>query len=328
MNTASLLIGDIGGTNARFALSNPDAPGITQVMNLRCADYPTAEAAIADYLAQSGAASPEVICIAAAGPVVDQRVRFTNNHWTLSAQDLAEDFNSARVRLLNDFEAIAYSIPFLGPDSCVAAGLAPVGDLGDRDFTVGIIGPGTGLGAAGLLRRNGILHPVVGEGGHVGFAPETQLQIKLLGQLHARFDRVSDERLISGPGLENIYAALQALHGDKPLHASAQEIFERATKAEDGRASEALQLFFEVLGQVAGNLALTLGAVDGIYIAGGIVKRNPALLVSSLFRSAFESKGRHRALMERIPAQVIVHPQPGLLGASYVALTMVKQPNH
>ncbi|MGB5246808.1 MAG: glucokinase, partial [Woeseia sp.] len=134
---------------------------------------------------------------------------------------------------------------------------------------------------------------------------------------------VSDERLVSGPGLENIYEALVGLHGEKPIFATAKEIFTRAAANEDVRANEALQLFYEILGQVAGNLALTLGAADGVYIAGGIVKRDPALLANSRFRSAFESKGRHRSLMERIPTQVIVHPEPGLLGASYVALKML-----
>ncbi|MGB5354551.1 MAG: glucokinase [Woeseia sp.] len=323
MAAGSLLIGDIGGTNARFALARDDAAGFDKALTLSCADFATAEIAIADYLKRTGAAEPRVICIAAAGPVVDNRVRFTNNHWTLSCRDLAEDFKTERVRLLNDFEAIAYSIPCFGADDCVPAGLLPVSNLRDRDFTVGIVGPGTGLGAAGLLCRDGALIPIVGEGGHVGFAPESQLQMQLLSTLRDQFDRVSDERLVSGPGLENIYEALVGLHGEKPIFATAKEIFTRAAANEDVRANEALQLFYEILGQVAGNLALTLGAADGVYIAGGIVKRDPSLLANSRFRSAFESKGRHRSLMERIPTQVIVHPEPGLLGASYVALKML-----
>ncbi|NNC55739.1 MAG: glucokinase, partial [Pseudomonadales bacterium] len=299
MKAGSLLIGDIGGTNARFALARNDVPGFDKALTLPCAEFETAEAAIAEYLKRTGAPQPQVICFAAAGPVVDGSVRFTNNHWTLSAQELAADFKikSARVRLLNDFEAIAYSIPCLGAEDCVAAGLLPVSKLKDRDFTVGIVGPGTGLGAAGLLRRDGVLVPIVGEGGHVGFAPESQLQMQLLNRLRDQFDRVSDERLVSGPGLENIFAALVSLHGEKAGFASAKEIFKRAAANEGSRANEALQIFYEILGQVAGNLALTLGAADGIYIAGGIVKRDPALLANSRFRSAFESKGRHRSLM-------------------------------
>ncbi len=317
-----LLIGDIGGTNARFALARTDEPEFDHEVTLRCADYETAEAAIAVYLAEVGAEDPEVICIAAAGPVVDGRVRFTNNHWSLSVRDLAKDFQTDKVRLLNDFEAIAYSIPFLQPSDCVSAGMLPPSNLVGRDFTVAIIGPGTGLGAAGLLSRNGTLIPIVGEGGHMGFAPESQLQMNLLRQLREHFDRVSDERLVSGPGLENIYSVLSALHDEKSVHVAARDIFERASANSDVRASEALQLFYEILGQVAGNLALCLGAWDGVYIAGGIVKRDPDLLSNSRFRTAFESKGRYRSMMERVPTQVIMHREPGLLGASHVAQKM------
>ncbi len=324
MPAPSLLIGDIGGTNARFALANSQKPGFHDELTLACADYPTAGEAIAEYLGRVGAKSPRVICFAAAGPIVDGRVRFTNNHWSLATDELAADFGSESVRLLNDFEAIAYSIPFLAPGDCVAAGILPLPEFGEDDFNVAIVGPGTGLGAAGLLRRDGRLYPVVGEGGHLGFAPESQLQMRLLAALREKFERVSDERLVSGPGLENLYAALVALHGEKGAPASAKEIFARAADNSDTRAAEALQHFYEILGQVAGDLALALGAADGVYIAGGIVKRNPDLLANSRFRSGFENKGRHRSLMERIPTQVIMHPEPGLLGASYVALTMFR----
>ena len=156
----------------------------------------------------------------------------------------------------------------------------------------------------------------------MGFEPESQLQREWQRQLRERFDRVSDERLVSGPGLENIYSVLSALHDEKSVHVAARDIFERATANTEARASEALQLFFEILGQVSGNLALTLGAADGIYIAGGIVKRAPGLLANSRFRNAFENKGRHRSLMERIPTQVIMHREPGLLGASHLAQSL------
>ncbi|MEQ9561407.1 MAG: glucokinase [Woeseiaceae bacterium] len=191
--------------------------------------------------------------------------------------------------------------------------------LPDSDFTVGVIGPGTGLGAAGLCSRSGSIFPIVGEGGHVGFAPESRVQMNVLAALRERFDRVSDERLVSGPGLENIYWALSQLHGEKSAALTAAEICRLAAEDGGSRASEALQLFFEILGQVAGNLALTLGATSGIYIAGGIARRYPDLLANSRFRSAFEAKGRRRSLMERIPTQLILYPEPGLLGAAYCA---------
>lgn len=321
--TPCLLIGDIGGTNARFALADPDQPGYSQEQTFRCGDFQTAEQAVTRYLEMLGAPAPDAICLAAAGPVVDGRVRFTNNNWGLDTRDLAKAFGIDRVRLLNDFAAIAYALPLLQEDDCLDIGLLPGRPLGGRDFTVGVLGPGTGLGAAGLVGRGGSVIPIVGEAGHLGFAPETDLQMQVLSQLRERFERVSDERLLSGPGLENIYAALCGLHDEPIASLAAADIFASGAANTNERASEALQLFFEVLGQAAGNLALMLGAEDGIYIAGGIVKRDPALLANSRFRTGFERKGRHRSLMEKIPTHVIMHPEPGLLGAGYCARSLL-----
>ncbi len=321
--TPCLLIGDIGGTNARFALANPDRPGYTREQTFRCGDFQTAEQAVTRYLDLLGAAAPDAICLAAAGPVVDGRVRFTNNHWVLDTADLAKAFGIDRVRLLNDFAAIAYALPLLQDSDRLDIGLLPGRPLAGRDFTVGVLGPGTGLGVAGLVGRAGSVVPIVGEAGHVGFAPESELQMKVLSQLRERFDRVSDERLLSGPGLENIYAALCGLHGEPVANLAAADIFKGGAANTDERASEALQLFFEILGQAAGNLALMLGAEDGVYIAGGIVKRDPALVANSRFRTGFERKGRHRSLMEKIPTHVIMHPEPGLLGAGFCARSLL-----
>lgn len=317
MRKQVLLVGDIGGTNARFALANPGGAGFSADTTLRCRDYASADLAIRHYLEFIGSATPTAICLAVAGPIVDQRVRFTNNHWSIGIDDLRDAFGTRLVALCNDFEAIAYSIPSLQPADCQPIGLPEPGALPETDFTVGVIGPGTGLGAAGLCRRGNAIFPIVGEGGHVGFAPESRVQIDVFAALRERFDRVSDERLVSGPGLENIYWALSRIHGEKSASLSAAEICQNAADASGGRAAEALQLFFEILGQVAGNLALTLGASSGIYIAGGIARRYPELLAASRFRNGFEAKGRHRSLMERIPTQLILYPEPGLLGASY-----------
>jgi glucokinase len=166
-----------------------------------------------------------------------------------------------------------------------------------------------------------VLIPVPGEASHGGFAPETRVQLDVLIALREEFDRVSSERLVSGSGLENIYWALGQIHHVSLPKLSAPEIFAAAQEA-DEHAAEAVALFFEVLGQFAGSYALALGANDGVYIAGGIVRRYPDLLLNSRFRSGFESKGRHRVIMERIPTRLIMHPQPGLLGASHVAREM------
>jgi glucokinase len=159
----------------------------------------------------------------------------------------------------------------------------------------------------------------------VGFAPESQAQHRVLQQLRRDYERVSNERLLSGPGLENVYRALSRIHGQQAVDITAAEIFSRVLAKEDVLAAEAAQLFFEALGQVAGNLVMTLGAYDGVFLAGGILKRYPDLLKASDFRAGFESKGRHRHLLEKVPTSLIVHPQPGLLGASWCARELYQQ---
>ena len=320
-----LLIGDIGGTNARFALAHADEPGFSGELTLHCADYETAQQGVADYLERSGGITPDVMCLAAAGPVVDERVSFTNNDWVIDSRELLQKYPASSIRLLNDFEAIAYSIPTLGENDIATVGLVPSELEGKSEFTLGVMGPGTGLGIGGLLGRENAVYPVVGEGSHAGFAPETRKQGEVLKQLRQRFERVSEERLVSGPGLENIYWALCRIHGQQSSGITAAEIFSRVLANEDVIAAKATQLFFEALGQIAGNLALSLGAYDGIYLAGGILKRYPDLLKTSSFRSGFENKGRHRSLMESVPTLLILHPQPGLLGASHCARQLYQQ---
>ena len=325
-NTTSLpclLVGDIGGTNARFALADAGSVGFRDQHTYACADYETAGEAIGEYLNHAKVEAPDAVCLAVAGPIVNNSVSFTNNHWVISGDELHDQFRGANVRLLNDFEAIAYSLPFVTGGDCRPIGL-PERPLDTKsDFTVAVVGPGTGLGCAGLMNREETLIPIVGEGGHKGFAPESRVQVRVLEILRERFDRVSDERLLSGPGIENLYQALCQLHGEHPKMLTAAEIFTRGETVHESRAGEAVQLFFELLGQVAGNLALTVKAVDGVFIAGGIVQRYPDAIENSRFRSGFESKGRYRSIMEQIPTHLILHKDPGLLGASYVARTMV-----
>lgn len=317
---ACLLIGDIGGTHARFALADPAPPGYDAVIELACADFESSGDAIRHYLHEVGADSPARVCIAAAGPVVDGSVSITNNHWTISTAALHEVCATSAVQILNDFEAVAYSLPFLAADDVLVIGGHEHTALPDTAYDVAILGPGTGLGVAGLTRRGDTLIAITGEGGHVGFAPETALQDQLLEALRKKFDRVSAERLVAGSGLQNIHAALAAIKGVAVAELSAAEIFAAAAEG-DPLAIETVSEFFAILGQVAGDLALTLGAHQGVYIAGGIAKRYPELLAASRFRVAFESKGRHRAIMEKIPTLLITHAQPGLLGAAYCVLS-------
>jgi glucokinase len=321
MKSLALLVGDIGGTNARFALANHSHPGFHDVVELKCAEFETPNAAVRHYLERIGIDVPDAVCLAAAGPVVDGSIDVTNNHWYLSANKLASEFDVDAVRLLNDFEAIAYSIPFISSEDRHTIGKLKGTDLAGRSFNVAILGPGTGLGVAGLCGRGDQLVPITGEGGHVGFAPESDLQVEILKVLTGRFERVSAERLVAGAGIENIYSALLEIRGEDADPRSAKEVF--AAAATSGTAADTVALFFEILGQVAGDVALTLGAADGVYIAGGIAKRYPDMLENGPFRSAFERKGRHRDIMETIPTFLITHEQPGLLGASYCALELV-----
>jgi glucokinase len=325
MSDETLLIGDIGGTNARFALADPDTPGYREERVLQCADYQTPELAIADYLKSIDAKTPSTICIAAAGPILDRGIDLTNNHWHIRESRLYETFGIARARLLNDFEAVAYSLPELVESDYSVIGLHPAHDLALPNFKVGAIGPGTGLGAAGLIRSEGHTLPLVSEAGHVGFAPENALQRTVWEVLRHRFGRVSDERLVSGAGIENIFTALSKIHNQPSQPLSAAEIFDLMNQ--NYLATETINLFFEILGQVAGNFALTYCAFDGIYIAGGIVQRYPELLALSAFRTSFENKGRHRHIMEGIPTLLIQHPQLGLLGASAVARSLASAHN-
>jgi len=316
MPQSTLLIGDIGGTHARFALADSEQVGFAQALTLQCADYLNPVAAMRAYLEQVSASEPTGICIAAAGPVVDEAVRLTNNDWLLDAAELRCEFATSNVRLLNDFEAVSRSIPHLSEADVLSVGETTSSGLGETDFTIAVIGPGTGLGTGGVCRRDRECYPLISEGGQSGFAPETARQLKILADLRECVERVTVETLVSGPGLENVYAALCRLQQVPATDLSAQDIFASGLAGKDARAEEAVSLFFEMFGQIAGDLALTLGALDGVYIAGGILRRYPEALQASRFRARFEAKGSHREFMQRIPTWLVTYAEPGLLGAA------------
>ena len=315
MNQESYLVGDIGGTNVRFALAKSDTPDLGNIRTYECANYATTEDALAEYLKDTKAALPDAFCLAAAGPVVGEEVTVTNSHWHISATAIAERFKVKRVRLLNDFEAIAWCIPELGVDDRMRIGIPDAPSLAKRPFSVAVVGPGTGFGVAGLISDGTSLVPVVGEGGHVGFAPRTELQNRILAILQQRFEVVSLERLVSGEGLRNLYSALAEMEGRKVAVHSASEIFAASINGEPVAVS-ATQMFFDLFGQFAGDVALAFGAFDGVYIAGGICRRYPHMLSDGRFRSGFEPKGKLRNLMQRTPTTLILSDEPGLLGAA------------
>ena len=315
----NLLIADIGGTNARFALASRASPWFEQAQTLQCADFATIGQAIDTYLASHQLTSIDGICFAVAGPIQQESVRFTNNHWFIKASELRTRYNTARVQLLNDFESIAYSLANLQPEDISAVGGDyPVLDK-QLDFSLAVLGPGSGLGIAGLRQVKQQIMPIATEGGHVGFAPDNPMQDKILKMLHGKFERVSNERLLSGPGLVNIHEALCKINDIDNPGLSPADIAVAAREKSDPLCIQSMQLFFEVLGQVAGDTALALGAYQGIYIGGGIAQRYPSQLANSKFREGFENKGRYRKMMEKIPTWLITHKNPGLLGASVFA---------
>jgi len=321
------LVADIGGTNARFALLEAKSSGLTHAITYPCTRFPSFERALRFYLKAVQVVNLETICLAVAGPIINDSVNFTNNSWKIHAAEVADEFQGASVKLLNDFEAVAYALPYMGSKELVRVGTKP-GCLSVRDNSrLCTIGPGTGLGSAGLLSEKGRRSVIVSEAGQVGFAPQTPVQLEVLAALTSRFGRISNERLLSGSGIENIYWALGKNRGEQSEAPSAATIFSLAEALSSGKienelAKQTIALFFEILGQVAGDLALSLYAIDGLYIAGGIVRRYPKLLADSLFREGFENKGKYRGLMESLPTHLVTHKNPGLLGAVQFTLDM------
>jgi len=310
------LLGDVGGTNARFAWQDDaDAP-LRDVATLATADHATLADAITAYLARLGRAAPPWCAIGIANPITGDRIRMTNCHWAFSISGMQNALGFERFVVINDFTALALALPDLPPAELRQLG----GSAAVPRGPVALIGPGTGLGVSGLLAGDapGRWVPLQGEGGHVTLAASSPREAAVLQVLRDEFGHASAERAVSGQGLEALYAAvckLDAVADFAPLPAA--EVSQRALAGRDAQCVEVLDLFCGFLGNVAGNLALTLGAVGGVYIGGGIVPRLGDAFTRSRFRACFEDKGRFRAYLEAIPVYVI-HTQvsPALLGAA------------
>jgi glucokinase len=322
MNTASTvapgsrLLADIGGTNARFAWQSGPGAEPDDVLNLACAEHPTLEAAIHAYLARTGHVIPRACAIAVASPVTGDLVRMTNHHWAFSVSALQVAFGFEQLRVLNDFTALALALPLLprGVLRQVGGGAAVPG------AAIALIGPGTGLGVSGLVPDGlGGWLPLQGEGGHATLAGRTPREHAVLQLLEDRHGHPSGERAISGQGLVDLHQALQALDAPgRPITSrTAAQIVQGAKAGDDIPCLQAVDLFCAFLGTAAGNLALTLGALGGVYIGGGIVPRLGGLFDASPFRARFESKGRYVAYLAPIPVFVIeAETSPALLGAA------------
>jgi glucokinase len=305
------LVGDVGATNARFALVAPDGR-LSRNANLLCDDYPTLTAAIDAYLAQANAGKPTRAVLAVASSPDGDCINFTNNPWTFSIAELTEHLGMQRLRIVNDFYANALAVPRLAGSDLRKIG----GGEAVSQMPMGVIGPGSGLGVSSVVPQGDAFMPIAGEGGHVSMAAADDEESAVLALMRKRYDHVSAERVLSGPGLVNLYNALCEIAGTPAAALTAAQISDPQTASGDACAKKATAMFCAMLGTVAGNLALTLGARGGIYIAGGIVPRLGEAFARSQFRARFEDKGRLRAYLAAIPTFVVVRPDAALLGAA------------
>ena len=312
------LLGDVGGTNARWAWQSRSGEGPQQVRTLACNGFPAIDACIAEYLRLEGLPAPRQAGFGIATAIGGDDVQMTNHPWRFSIAALQAALGVERLVVLNDFEALAQAVPALGDGNLrmVGTGRAAANKAANK----AVLGPGTGLGVSGLVADgHGGWSAVVGEGGHVTLAASNAREASLLAVLRERFAHVSAERALSGPGLVNLYEAICVLDGETARALAPAEVMTQALAtgaARDAQCAEALQIFAALLGNVAGNLALTLGARGGVYIGGGIVPRLGAHFDTLPFRSRFEDKGRFSSYLAQIPTWVITADAPALLGAA------------
>lgn len=315
------LVGDIGGTHARFALADivedgGRTPIVRDERTLAVAEYAGAEEAIAAYLAAVGNPCLSAAALALAAPVRGDAasIRLTNAPWIFSRPAICARFALRRLVLLNDFSALALALPHLTPsDLRQVGGASPL-----PGAPKAVLGPGTGLGVSGLLLDRDRWLAVAGEGGHVSLAPSDARECAILGLAWREYPHVSTERLVSGSGLPLLHRLVAEVDGFPCTPLTTEQIVERGVARQDVGCTSVLNTFCALLGGVAGNVALTLGAQGGVYLGGGIVPRLGGFFDRSPFRARFEAKGRFAEYLAAIPAYVILSASaPALLGAAH-----------
>ena len=305
------LLADIGGTRARFALLTADG-AITATQVLACADFPDLEAAVRAYLAAAGAADIGAAAIAIANPVDGDAIRMTNHHWAFSIEATRLALGLDRLLVLNDFTALAMALPLLADHERLPIG----GGARRANATVGLVGPGTGLGVSGLVRCGERWQPLSSEGGHASFAPVDDREAAILAIVQRDHRHVSAERLISGPGLVLIHDALRVHRGLPKSTLTPPEISARAQNGDCPLCVETVQVFSGMLGSFAGSLALTLGALGGVYLGGGVIAGLGTAFDRDFFRARFEAKGRFAGYLGGIATIEIRADNPALRGAA------------
>ncbi|VAW08216.1 Glucokinase [hydrothermal vent metagenome] len=313
--TEPVLVADIGGTNARFALAARDKDRIItrDSQTFRAEDFETIRDAADAYL-EAVTAKPKAACFAVAGPVSDDVIDFTNSPWVLEVAKIKAALGLDRFMVANDFEALASSLRHLPKSDLVS--VKP--GMGAPDAPVLVIGPGTGLGQALVLPGNGRDRVIPTEGGHVGLAPGTDEEIEVMKFIAREHPRVSVERVLSGRGLVNIHRALCAIAGTPRVSLKANEITKAAMTKEYPIAVRAVEMFCGLLGAVAGDAVLATGARGGVVLGGGILPKIREIFLASQFTRRFLDKGRMRDYVERAPVDLIVNDGAALIGAAVI----------
>jgi glucokinase len=308
-----LLIADIGGTNARFALLDEDEGGIGVLDRVKLDDFTDISGAISAFLGRRAPGRrPRGAVLAVAGPVAGNRVRLTNRGWMVDGDAIARALGIGTVRVVNDFAAMSWSLPGLAPSDLFPLG----GTAAEPGEPMAVVGPGTGLGVGAFLPPDRAL---VTEGGHATLAAHDPREAAVIGWLRARFGHVSAERVLSGMGLSNLHAALAALDGIQAPKRDAAAVTAAALAGTCPLCKEALCMFCAFLGGVAGDLALLYGARGGVFIAGGIAPRFPQFVAESEFRVRFEAKGRFGEWLRPIPAAIVMRLDAPMLGLAALA---------
>ncbi len=306
------LVADIGGTNARFALADLATLELAACHRVHCAEHKSLDAALGAYLATL-TERPSQAVIAVAGPVNSDEISLTNAPWSFTREELCRATGLAEVMLLNDFAALAHALPHLAAaDLHQIGGEAPV-----EHATKLVLGPGTGLGVATLVWSGERFVAMPGEGGHATLGASDQRELALLERVRKGRKHLSAERVLSGPGIAELYRAVAASHGEDEGEPKPNDVVDAGLNGEV-RASETLELFMTLLGRFAGDAALLVGARGGVYLGGGIAPKIARILSSGTFRAAFEQKGRMTAYLAPIPIYVILAELAALKGAAAV----------
>lgn len=306
------IVADIGGTNARFSRVDLDTNVLDCVVVYPCADFATLSLALNYYRTEQQLLDISLVAIAIACPVTGDFVKMTNFYWEFSISAVKAELGLTEFVVLNDFTAVAMSLPALKDSE-----LVKVGDgVRDPQKPMAVLGAGTGLGVAHLLPTAHGFIPLPGEGGHTDWTVQSEQEWFVQRYLAAHFGHVSPERVLSGPGLESLYLALAAYRQLKVEPMSAAAISQAALDGSDELCQAVVAQFLASLGGLAGDLALTLSTFGGVYVAGGITPRLLPLLDNSEFRARFEAKGRFAAFNRQIATYVVTAEQPGLLGCA------------